>query len=576
MDYIPSYAKRKAGSETPTYYTPVDKTKPYLEETYGIMVYQEQVMQVAQVVAGYSLGGADLLRRAMGKKIKAEMDAQKSKFVEGALATNGIHEREAVSIFESIEAFANYGFNKSHAAAYSVIAYHTAYLKAHHPVSFYAGLLSYEDKAERMALVKQDMDQFGIEFLSPDVNRSHGKFRAERREDGSLGLRFGLTAIKGVSESVVAPMVAERESGGPFKDLIDFHQRAGKHFNSAQLQKLAEAGAFVSVNPEGNRRQSFEILSFLSKNDKRDATMADIFGGAAKIVVRQNVLDTLEWNGLPDLEYNAVGFYFRSHPIDAVEKKLAKARLIKRRQTVIDFMVAKKEDYRRDINLLGMVEECFINQGSRGPFNKVKLGERQQTYMINIYPREQEVDEVHRLLEGAKKSRKPVVVRADFSPGHNGPGDMFVRGTKMWNLDQFLDEFNPPRRWGVEIDQSELDIRGDEAFRVGEIHARAKAGPPPGADPAGFEDDCMREMSEAVAPKMTFAMKMFAESFQSLSREVARESEADSVEITAVVRAGPYKRKFQFDKIIPPRYSITNNAVTAVACYAVTSFKEIE
>ena len=201
MENIPSYIKRKHGEEQPDYLHPL--LEGILKETYGIMIYQEQVMQIAQVLSGYTLGGADLLRRAMGKKIQAEMDAQRANFVEGAKA-NKVEEARASLIFDQVDKFAGYGFNKSHAAAYALVCYQTAYLKANHPVEFFAATMTLDmGNVEKLNGYRRDLEKLGVELLPPDVNRSSADFTVERTAEGKKAIRYALAAIKGVGREAM-------------------------------------------------------------------------------------------------------------------------------------------------------------------------------------------------------------------------------------------------------------------------------------------------------------------------------------------------------------------------------------
>ncbi len=245
MDNIPMFGDRKNGR------APIEYPHPLLEgilaETYGIFVYQEQVMQAAQILAGYSLGEADLLRRAMGKKIQAEMDAQRARFVEGCATHNQIPAARANELFDTIDKFAGYGFNKSHAAAYALVAYHTAWLKAHHRPEFYAASMSFDMAlTDKLSIFVEDMRRDGVECLPPDINASEAHFTVE---DGAV--RYALGALKGVGEKAMEALVAERERGGPFASLEDFAARIDPRLlNRRQLESLAGGGAFDPVKPD--------------------------------------------------------------------------------------------------------------------------------------------------------------------------------------------------------------------------------------------------------------------------------------------------------------------------------------
>jgi DNA polymerase-3 subunit alpha len=268
MDNIPTYIDVKDGKIEADYLHP--KLQPILEETYGIMVYQEQVMQAAQLLAGYTLGGADMLRRAMGKKIKEEMDAQRAIFVEGAGKHSGVSSQRAIEIFEVIEKFAGYGFNKSHAAAYALVAYQTGWLKANYPVEFMAASMTLDmGNTDKLAVFKQALQEMKIPLLLPDVNKSDVEFRVE---NGSV--RYALAAIKGVGVQAMELVLANRAKDGEFKNLEDFLKRMdARTLNKRQFENLVAAGAFDSIHPiraqlfEG-RKVWFIMLPLWQKNVK--------------------------------------------------------------------------------------------------------------------------------------------------------------------------------------------------------------------------------------------------------------------------------------------------------------------
>ncbi|MEX0758236.1 MAG: DNA polymerase III subunit alpha, partial [Tistlia sp.] len=255
MENIPAYIRRKKGEEAPDYLYPT--LEPILKETFGIMIYQEQVMQIAQELAGYSLGSADLLRRAMGKKIQAEMDAQRASFVEGATA-KGVEGRRASSIFDLVNKFAGYGFNKSHAAAYALVAYHTAYMKANHPVEFLAASMTYDmASADKLNLFRQELGRLGIPLLPPDVNRSYADFAVEAvaapAKDGPAGEgQGGAVATGPVATGPVAtgPVTTGPVAAGPVK-AIRYALGAIKNVGQAAMRQLAEerdlAGRFSGL-----------------------------------------------------------------------------------------------------------------------------------------------------------------------------------------------------------------------------------------------------------------------------------------------------------------------------------------
>ncbi|MGB7371629.1 DNA polymerase III subunit alpha, partial [Erythrobacter sp.] len=286
MDNIPLFGKRKAG-EAPIEY-PHPKLEGILAETYGIFVYQEQVMQAAQILAGYSLGDADLLRRAMGKKVQAEMDKQRGRFVEGCREVSGIEAKEANELFDLIDKFAGYGFNKSHAAAYALLAYQTGWLKAHYPEEFYAASMCFDlHQSEKLSVFVDDARRYpnearGVEVLAPDINSSHARFTVEQT-DGGYGVRYALAGIRNVGERAMEAIVAEREKGGAFTSLKDFFERLPSgSMNRRQLEGLACAGALDSLEP--NRAAIFEnadLLLAVAEAAMRERTsgQAALFGG---------------------------------------------------------------------------------------------------------------------------------------------------------------------------------------------------------------------------------------------------------------------------------------------------------
>src|SRR6185369_7535691 len=248
MDNIPRYINCKHGREEPDYLHP--SLEGILKETFGIMIYQEQVMQIAQVLSGYSLGGADLLRRAMGKKIKEEMEAQRKLFIDGSVE-RGVKEDKAGQIFDQVNKFAGYGFNKSHAAAYALVAYQTAWLKANYPVEFFAASMTYDmGNTDKLNVFRQELDRLKIKLLPPDINKSEPTFGVEQMADGKLAVRYALAALKNVGFGPVASMVQAREAGGAFKSLEDFCERIDpKGLNKRQLENLVLAGTFDGLNP---------------------------------------------------------------------------------------------------------------------------------------------------------------------------------------------------------------------------------------------------------------------------------------------------------------------------------------
>ena len=341
MDNIPTYVNRKHGEEPVDY--PHEMLADILEETYGVIIYQEQVMQIAQVMAGYSLGEADLLRRAMGKKIQAEMDKQRSRFVTGAVERD-VDEAKASWIFDLVAKFAGYGFNKSHAAAYALIAYQTAYLKANYPVEFMAATMTLDmGNTDKLGQFRQELKRLDIPLLPPDVTRSQAAFAVEPAAEpygppddvrAGLAIRYALAAIKGVGEKAVDALVAERTSGGAFRDLFDVAERIDpKLMNKRQLEQLAAAGAFDTLLPD--RAQAHGAAETLMRHAQtqaaeRASSQTNLFGDAAGPGDRPALPQVAPWTDADKLkhELDAVGFYLSAHPLDSYGDMLAKRKVL--------------------------------------------------------------------------------------------------------------------------------------------------------------------------------------------------------------------------------------------------------
>ncbi len=324
MDNIPTYINRKFGREEPDYLHPM--LKPILEETYGVIIYQEQVMQIAQVMANYSLGEADLLRRAMGKKIKAEMDKQRHRFVSGAVA-NGVEEARAKYIFELVDKFAGYGFNKSHAAAYALLAYQTAYLKANYPVEFMAALMTLDQaNTDKLNVMVREARRLGIEILLPCINRSEAQFIAE---EGAI--RYSLAGLKNIGTQAVETLVAARQEKGAFASLDDFAARLDtRAVNKRALETLAAAGAFdaLEVDRAAVHANVDRLLATANRASlDRAVGQSDLFGGgAAGAPAPVELRRVRPWRALERLakEFEAVGFYLSGHPLDGYQGVLSK------------------------------------------------------------------------------------------------------------------------------------------------------------------------------------------------------------------------------------------------------------
>ena len=334
MQFIPDFINRKHGREPVEY--PHDLLKPILEYSQGIMVYQEQIMQTAQILAGYSLGGADLLRRAMGKKDMKKMALEREKFIKGAGEIHKIPAKKANEVFDVMEKFAEYGFNRSHSAAYSVVAYQTGYLKANYPAEYMAAVLTNNmGDIKKVTFFIEEARKQGVAVLGPDVNESEQKFNVPRENQ----IRFGLAAVKGAGEAAVLELVEERQKNGPFTDVFDFAKRVNlRAVNKKTWESLAQAGAFDSFE-KYNRRQFMDAptgdQNLIEKALKlgqqhqaaKESAQHSLFGAGAFGAVAAplpKVADMEEWSAPEKLrrEKEVVGFYLSGHPLDTFRMEI--------------------------------------------------------------------------------------------------------------------------------------------------------------------------------------------------------------------------------------------------------------
>ncbi|MBD3822190.1 MAG: DNA polymerase III subunit alpha, partial [Thiotrichales bacterium] len=302
--------------------------QPILESTYGIILYQEQVMQIAQVLAGYTLGGADMLRRAMGKKKPEEMAKQRSVFEEGAIK-NGVDGDLAMKIFDLVEKFAGYGFNKSHSAAYALVSYQSAWLKTHYPAEFMAAQISSDmDNTDKVVHMVNECYQMGLQIDAPDINLGQIHFKAVK---GERRLRYGLGAIKGVGESALEGMIQEREQNGSFKDLFDFCMRVNKKVNKRVIEALVVSGAFDGLHDNRNAMLASIGMALQKAEQKQkdeEAGQADLFGDSAAFE-SENASELVKINEMPEkqrlkAEKDVLGLYLSGHPIAAYREELSK------------------------------------------------------------------------------------------------------------------------------------------------------------------------------------------------------------------------------------------------------------
>ncbi len=396
MDNIPTYVDRKHGREEVEYPHPI--LEEILSETNGVIIYQEQVMQIAQVMSGYSLGEADILRRAMGKKIKEEMDKQRGRFCDGAVE-RGIDAEKASYIFDLVTKFASYGFNKSHAAAYALVSYHTAYLKANYPVEFMAAIMTLDmGNTDKLALFKQELQRMEVPMMLPDINKSEVVFAVEKASEdycdlgdtrNNQGVRYALAAIKGVGEKAMEAVVAERSANGPFKDMFDFAERIDpKLMNKRQMEQLAAAGAFDSLVPDrAQAHASAEVVMRLAQRvqQERESNQVSLFGGDMASEIDRPVLPVVKpWTDTETLqnERKAVGFYISAHPLDSYETILERERIVPAREVFNDAVMIG-QTVRMAGAIIGYRESTSKNTGRK--FGALSLSDRTDAFELMIF-----------------------------------------------------------------------------------------------------------------------------------------------------------------------------------------------
>jgi len=371
MDNIPRFIACRHGEEVATYLYP--ELEAILGETYGIMVYQEQVLQIARDLAGYTMGGADLLRKAMGKKIKSEMDAQRKRFIDGILERMAGNPAVAKALFDQIEKFASYAFPKAHAAAYAFITYQTAYLKAHYPVEYMAALMSQElHNTDKLTFFAREVKRLGIELLPPDINLSSAGFKVE---DGAI--RYALAALKNVGAAAMDALVSERQKTGAYKDIFDFVERVdGRVLNKRQLENLITAGVFDSFS--NNRRQLMENLEVLLRygsEDKRSQGLFDLE------TTRPKLTPIDDWPALEKLrhEFAAVGFYLTTHPLNAYGTSLEQIGVL----SASDMLARTQDGTYRLAGIVITKQERVAKSGQRYAF--VQLSDATAVFEVTVF-----------------------------------------------------------------------------------------------------------------------------------------------------------------------------------------------
>jgi DNA polymerase-3 subunit alpha len=415
---VDEFVKRKHGKERIVYLHPA--LEPILHETYGVIVYQEQVMQIAQALAGYSLGDADLLRRAMGKKKAEEMAVQRQTFLEGVRAQGTADEKLAGEIFDQMETFAAYGFNKSHSAAYAIITYQTAYLKAHYRPEFMAGLLSL-DASDTDKTYKNiaECREHGIAILQPDVNESREDFTVT-----DAGIRFGLGAVKGIGSGAIETILAAREEQ-PIGSLVDFCTRArGQHMNRRVLESLIACGAFDRLERDRARLWAGvdEAMRWAAQREQeRTSPQLGLFGGGSSMASPEPPLPTVPaWKADEALQHerDAIGFFITGHPLDRYARDLKKftnvtTGTLRQKASSLPSMPGRRGDQRPRVRVGGVIQAIKLRNSKRGErYATFTLEDKEGIVEVIVWP------DTYRKHETVVRGGSPVVVAGglDVSP----------------------------------------------------------------------------------------------------------------------------------------------------------------
>ena len=444
MQFIPNFIDRKHGKETIEY--PHELLKPILKNTNGIMVYQEQIMQTAQILGGYSLGGADLLRRAMGKKKIEEMNKQRVVFVQGAKEKHGIDKAKAEEVFSIMEKFAQYGFNRSHSAAYSVVAYQTGYLKANYPAEYMAAVLTHNmNNSDKVTLFMDECKQQRIRVLGPDANESSFFFGVNA--EGQI--RFGLGAIKGAGESAVTSIIEERESGGAYLDIFDFVKRSNlRAINKKTMESMAMAGAFDCFDQLHRRQYLYTTpgeMNLLEKaaryavtlQQEEQAAQVSLFGGPQGLEVPLPRVEECEpYSEIEKLkiEKEVTGFYISGHPLDQYKLEI---------DNFCTCTVDKVNNYRnQEIAVAGIVTKSLERQMRNGkPFGLITIEDFQTSLDMALFG-EDYLSNRHRLSIG-----EFVYVKGRVEERYNRPDVWELQPSQV----QLLSELREKMTRGIRI-----------------------------------------------------------------------------------------------------------------------------
>jgi DNA polymerase-3 subunit alpha len=426
MDNIPAYIACKHGKQQPDYLHPL--LEEVLKETFGVIIYQEQVLQVAQNLAGYSLGSADLLRRAMGKKIKQEMDDQRKMFVEGAVK-NKVKEAQAAKIFDLVAKFAGYGFNRAHAASYAIISYQTAYLKANYILEFLTSCLNIElGDTDKINLFCSDAKNHDIKILSPCINNSDVLFKIE-----GDSLRYGLAGLKNVGSSAIEQIILEREQNGEYTDVYNFFERIDtKVLNKRLVESLIKSGSFDSL--AANRKQLFlsveNLLNYASRvREEKASDQINLFGQKLESAYRPPLESNDNWLEKEKIknEFDSFGFYLSSHPIEAYKSAMALTKLKNS-----EFLKNDLPDGFTIVHLAGVPLQVKTRMSQRGRFVSILVSDAEGSFEISIYDDEllsQSNDLIH--------DNIPIAIIAEAKKDEGG---IRITASKIIALDDYLND----------------------------------------------------------------------------------------------------------------------------------------
>ena len=385
MENIPKYIACKHGREQPEVLH--DLIEPVVQDTYGVIIYQEQVIRIAQVFAGFTLGEADLLRYAMGKKVKSEMAAQRERFISGAIE-KGVDGDRAAYVFDLVDKFAGYGFNKAHSTGYALVAYQTAWMKVHYPLEFFAATMSLDQgNTEKLNVFRRELGRLDIALLPPDINRSEVDFSVERDDEGVGSIRYALAAVRNVGQAAMASLVAERKENGSFASVADLASRLDPQIlNKRQIENLACAGAFDSLGEERARvfagADGLMRLAAAAAND-RDSQQQSLFGENDDIGSGFNLPVAATWQPTEKLnrEFNALGLYMSAHPLDTYQRETKRLGVM-----LISEVEARITGDSRRYNVAGIVHSVQERRSARGNrFARIQLSDTSKSYEVTAF-----------------------------------------------------------------------------------------------------------------------------------------------------------------------------------------------